>query len=61
MKTPLTAKLRVQIELSNGVFVEASKHTMNGNTQVSSNFNTDDLIDHTKLQEAIDKLEESIL
>jgi hypothetical protein len=61
MKKPLAAKLRVQIDLSNGMWVELNKHTLNGNPQLSSNFNTDDYIDHDKLQQAIDILEEAIL
>ena len=57
----LVAKLRVIIEMSNGVWIEMSKHTMNGNPITSANFNTDDLIDENVMRECLDKLGEAII
>ena len=60
-KIPLTAKLRVQIDLSNGHWVELSRYTFEDNTIASADFNWDDDIDSSKMEEAINKLQEAIL
>ena len=61
MNKPLTAKLEVRIDLSNGVWISMDKHTLNGNPITSANFNTDDLIDENVMRECLDKLEEAII
>ena len=61
MAKPLTAKLTVRMDLSNGHWIEMSRHTFEENTQSSSNFNWDDEIDSSLLVEALNKLGEAIL
>ena len=61
MNKPLTAKLRVQIDLSNGHWIELSRYTFEDNTVSSANFNWDDEIDSSMLEEALNKLQEAVL
>ena len=60
-KAPVVAKLTVRMDLSNGHWLEMSRHTFEENTQSSSNFNWDDEIDSSAVNEALNKLQEAII
>ena len=60
-KAPVTAKLTVRMDLSNGHWLEMWRDSFEENTQSSSNFNWDDEIDSSLLVEALNKLEAAIL
>lgn len=61
MKQPLTAKLTVRMDLSNHHWLELSRYSFEENSQSSSNFNWDDEIDGSRLEEALNKLAEAII
>ena len=58
---PLTARLTVMIDLSNGHWIQLERFTFEDSSRASANFNYDDEIDGTLLEEALNKLQEAIL
>ena len=57
-RKPVVTSVSIRVDLSNGYWLELERRR--GDTQGSSNFNWDDTIDGSKIEEALNKLEEAL-